>query len=70
MVEIERLSDPVRLSMLRAVLTDAGIDTWVFDEAAGALFGGAIRSRLMVETDDERQARRVIRELGLEAERE
>ena len=66
MVEIERLSDPVRLSALMAALTDAGITPVVFDAAAGALFGGVIGVRLMVEDEDERQARRVLRELGLD----
>jgi hypothetical protein len=67
MVEIERLSDPVRLSALRAALTDARIESFVFDSATGALFGGAaIRMRLMVDEQDERQARRVLRELGLD----
>jgi len=67
MVEIERLSDPVRLSALRAALSDAGIESVVFDTAAGSIFGGAaIRMRLMVDEEDERQARRVLKELGLD----
>jgi Putative prokaryotic signal transducing protein len=68
MVEVLNTSDAVRLSFLRAVLKDAGIETAVFDSGAGSLWGTAITSRLMVEEDDLNQARRVIadaeRQLG------
>jgi hypothetical protein len=62
MVEVLSTSDAVRLSFLRAVLKDAGIETAVFDAGAGSLWGTAITSRLMVEEDDLNQARRVIAE--------
>jgi hypothetical protein len=62
MVEALSTSDAVRLSFLRAVLKDAGIETVVFDAGAGSLWGTAITSRLMVEEDDLNQARRVIAE--------
>jgi hypothetical protein len=62
MVEVLSTSDAVRLSFLRAVLKDAGIETVVFDAGAGSLWGTAITSRLMVEEDDLNQARRVIAE--------
>jgi Putative prokaryotic signal transducing protein len=60
MIEVLSTSDAVRLSFLRAVLKDAGIETAVFDAGAGSLWGTAITSRLMVEEDDLNQARRVI----------
>ncbi|HLI65274.1 MAG TPA: DUF2007 domain-containing protein [Caulobacteraceae bacterium] len=62
MVELIATANPVRLSFLRAVLTDAGIETTVFDAGAGTLWGSAIKQRLMVEEDDLAQARRVIDE--------
>jgi hypothetical protein len=61
MVEVLKTSDVVRLSYLRAVLKDGGIETAVFDAGANALWGGAaFTSRLMVEEDDLAQAKRLI----------
>jgi hypothetical protein len=65
MVELERTSDPVRLSVLRSVLTDAEIDHYVFDTGAGNLWQGAIPMRLMVRDEDLELARRAIAEAGL-----
>ena len=65
MIELERTSDPVRLSVLRSVLTDAEIDHYVFDTGAGNLWQGAIPMRLMVREDDLELARRAIAEAGL-----
>jgi hypothetical protein len=65
MVEIERTLDVVRLSVLRSVLTDAGIEHFVFDAGAGGLWQGAIPSRLMVHDDDLELARRAISQAGL-----
>jgi hypothetical protein len=65
MVELERVFDPVRLSVLRQVLADAEIACFVFDAGAGALWQGAIPSRLMVQDDDIDLARRAIRQAGL-----
>jgi Putative prokaryotic signal transducing protein len=65
MVEIERTMDVVRLSVLRSVLTDAGIDNFVFDSGAGGLWQGAIPSRLMVRDEDVELARRAIEQAGL-----
>ena len=62
MKELFSTSDAVRLSYLRAVLADAGIETVVLDAGAGSLWGAAIPSRLMVGEDDLVQARRVIAE--------
>ena len=65
MVELERTFDPVRLSALRAVLSDAGIDSFVFDTGAGGLWQGAIPSRLMVPDDDLELARRALSAAGI-----
>ena len=65
MTELERTSDPVRLSVLRSVLTDAEIDHYVFDTGAGNTWPGAIPMRLMVRDDEGELARRAIAEAGL-----
>ncbi|MEI9890704.1 MAG: DUF2007 domain-containing protein [Caulobacteraceae bacterium] len=65
MIEIERTSDPVRLSVLRSVLADADIEHFVFDTGAGNLWQGAIPIRLMVREDDLELARRVLAQAGL-----
>ena len=60
MVELVATSDAVRLSWLRAVLADAGIETQVWDAGAGSLWGSAIDQRLMVEEADLAQAKRIL----------
>jgi hypothetical protein len=65
MTEVERTFDPVRLSVLRSVLGDAGIDCFVFDSGAGGLWQGAIPCRLMVREEDIELARRAIEQAGL-----
>lgn len=60
MVEVDKSSDPVRISFLRAVLADAGIETFLADAGAASLWGTAIPARLMVDETDENQARRLI----------
>jgi hypothetical protein len=56
----------VRLSFLRALLADAGIDVVLLDVHASAVEGsiGAIPCRLMVAEADEARARRVLAEAG------
>jgi hypothetical protein len=60
MKELLSTSDAVRLSYLRMVLADAGIETVVLDAGVGSLWGAAIWPRLMVDEDDLAQAKRVI----------
>jgi hypothetical protein len=62
MKELLSTSDVVRLSYLRAVLADAGIQTVVLDAGASSLWGAAVRPRLMVDEDDLGRAQRVIAE--------
>jgi hypothetical protein len=62
MKELLATSDAVRLSYLRSVLADAGIETVVLDAGAGSLWGSAITPRLMVDEDDLPRARRVVDE--------
>jgi hypothetical protein len=59
-------NDPVRLSFLTALLADAGIPAFILDAHASAVEGsiGAIPRRLVVASDDEARARRVLAEAG------
>lgn len=63
---IATTNDPVRLSFLASLLADAGIACVLLDSHASAVEGsiGAIQRRLAVAAEDERQARRVLREAG------
>ena len=60
MVELLATSNAVRLSWLLAVFADAGIQTEVWDDGAGSLWGSAIDKRLMVDEADLAQARRIL----------
>ncbi len=66
MIELLRITDPVRLSWLVALLSDAGIEAIVLDTHTSILEGsiGAIPRRLMVDSDDADHAIRVLREAG------
>ncbi len=69
MVEVAKTSDPVRLGYLQSALSSAGIESFAFDTAAGALWPGAIPRRLMVEDRDAWRARQVIRVAEAEVDR-
>jgi hypothetical protein len=59
-------NDPVRMSFLVALLSDAGIDSVVWDAFASATEGsiGAIPRRLVVAAADANPALRVLRDAG------
>lgn len=59
-------NDPVRLSFLTALLSDAGIQAVVLDLHASVMDGSvnAIPRRLMVAAEDESRARRILAEAG------
>lgn len=71
MRELLRCNDPVRLSWLRALLADAGIDSVVFDQHVSVVEGsiGAIPRRLMVLTEDWDAAARVLTSAGEDFDR-
>jgi hypothetical protein len=58
MVELEKSKDPVRLSFLQALLTDAGIESSIFDQESP--WPGVLPGRLMVDAEDLAQAKRII----------
>jgi hypothetical protein len=70
MKELLRTNDVVKLSWLRALLSDAGIVTLVLDNNTSVLEGsaGAIPRRLMVGDDDHQRAKRVLIAAGEEQE--
>jgi hypothetical protein len=61
-------NDPVRLSFLGALLADAGVKSVVLDQYMSAMEGsiGAFPRRLAVAPEDEAQARRILREAGID----
>ena len=72
MRELLRCNDPVRLSWLRALLADAGIESVVFDLHVSIVEGsiGAIPRRLMVLAEDWDAASRVLDQAGEEFDRD
>lgn len=72
MRELLRCNDPVRLSWLSALLSDAGIESVVFDHHASIVEGsiGALQRRLMVLNEDWSAARRVLDDAGEEFDRD
>lgn len=61
-----RSNDPVRLSFLTALLSDAGIRSILLDTHTSLVEGsiGAIQRRLAVATEDEAAALRVLSDAG------
>ena len=64
MIAVLRTTDPIKLSSVRALLDDAGVETLTFDAAAGGLWPQLIPVRLMVSDADADNARRLLREAG------
>ncbi len=69
MKELVRTNDIVRMSFLRALLSDAGIAHVVLDTHMSITEGSAnfIAPRLMVDGDDYSRARRLLADAGLDA---
>jgi hypothetical protein len=70
MVTIVRTNDIVLISLLESMLGQAGLSVFVADAHVSAVEGsiGAFPRRIMVPEDEAAQARRLIREAGLENE--
>ena len=68
MKELVRTNDMVRMSFLRALLTDAGIEHVVLDTHMSITEGNAnfIAPRLMVDSDDYSRAKRLLADAGLD----
>jgi hypothetical protein len=73
MEELTRSTDPIRLSFLTHLLTEAGIEVAVLDQHTSQMFFGSLHGleqRLMVASDDLAQAKRLMQaaEAALAAE--
>lgn len=62
MLEVMCTTDPVRLSFVQALLSERGIENFVFDTHSSILDGslGVLPQRVMVADDDYAAARRVL----------
>jgi hypothetical protein len=60
LIELVATSNPVRLSFIRAVLDDAGVQYAVLDNQMASVLGSAFNVRLMVDDADLNQARRLM----------
>jgi hypothetical protein len=65
--EIVRTNDPVLISAIEALLSGAGIAHMVLDRNMSILEGslGFLQRRIVVDADQERSARAILRDAGL-----
>ena len=70
MEELMRSNNAVTLSFVEALMRDAGIGVMIADQNMSIIEGsiGAIPRRILVESDRIDQARRIMRDAGLEHE--
>ena len=70
MIEIMRSNDPVALSFAQSLMKDAGIYAMIADQGMSVLEGslGILQRRLLVDSDREDEARRILKDAGLGAE--
>ncbi|CAN7186828.1 DUF2007 domain-containing protein [Neorhizobium sp. LjRoot104] len=70
MLEIIRTNDIVTLSLAESLMKDAGIHCMVADQSMSVLEGslGLLQRRLMVDSERADEARRILKDAGLEAE--
>ncbi|MBP2560187.1 hypothetical protein J2T08_000886 [Neorhizobium galegae] len=70
MLEIIRTNDIVILSLAESLMKDAGIHCMVADQSMSVLEGslGLLQRRLMVDSERADEARRILKDAGLEAE--
>ena len=68
MRELVRTNDPVVLSLITSLLSDAEVTSAVFDQNMSVLEGsiGALSKRLMVAEDEYSKAKRILTKAGLE----
>src|SRR5213593_2266573 len=65
LVTIGRYFTAFEAHSYRTALEAAGLPAWVNDEAAGAMYGMGVGTRLQVRAEDEATARTVLEELPL-----
>lgn len=64
MIALVATTDAVKLSAIQALLDSGGVETRVFDTAAGGLWRGLIPCRLMIDPEDQVRARALLRQAG------
>ena len=70
MEELLRTNNPVTLSFVESLMREAGIGVLIADQNMSIVEGsiGIIPRRILVEADRIDQARRIVRDAGLEKE--
>ena len=70
MIELIRTNDAVLLSFAESLMKEAGIHCLIADQGMSILEGslGMLPRRFLVERDRETEARRILKDAGLEAE--
>lgn len=70
MIELVRTNDLVMISLIESLLTQEGLSYFVADQHMSAVEGslGFLPRRIMVDSEQEARARRLLREAGLAGE--
>lgn len=70
MVELVRTNDLVLISLIETLLSQAGVAFFVADQHMSAVEGslGFLPRRIMIASNEEERARRLMREAGLSGE--
>jgi len=70
MIELVRTNDAVIISFVESLMRDAGIACFVADQNMSILEGsiGLLQKRVMVDADQADQARRILKDAGIENE--
>ena len=70
MIELIRTNDAVLLSFAESLMKEAGIHCLIADQGMSILEGslGMLPRRFLVDGDREAEARRILKDAGLEAE--
>tara|TARA_R110002167_G_scaffold238334_4_gene443482 strand:+ start:15 stop:236 length:222 start_codon:yes stop_codon:yes gene_type:complete len=68
MIELLRSNDPVLVSWVMALLKNQGVEAIMLDQHMSVLEGsiGALSRRIMVVDEDEREARSLLADAGIE----
>jgi Putative prokaryotic signal transducing protein len=69
-IELVRTNDLVMISLIESLLTRDGLSYFIADQHMSAVEGslGFLPRRIMVDSEQEARARRLLREAGLAAE--
>ena len=70
MIELVRTNDAVIISFVESLMRDAGIACFVADQNMSILEGsiGLLQKRVIVDADQADQARRILKDAGIENE--